>query len=70
MEIYDNEVYNGEQAGIFLHRSADDAKVYSEFSFGTRTTKERNYQGALAGFFYEVNTLDTACNRGSWVRDR
>ncbi|CAN0424315.1 unnamed protein product, partial [Hapterophycus canaliculatus] len=30
VEIYRNEVYNGDQAGIFLHRSTDDAKVYGE----------------------------------------
>lgn len=30
VEIYNNEVYDGDQAGIFLHRSSDDAKVYSE----------------------------------------
>lgn len=30
MEIYDNEVYDGGAAGIFLHRSSDSAKVYGE----------------------------------------
>lgn len=32
VEIYDNEVYDGgdEAVGIFLHRSTDDAVVYSE----------------------------------------
>ena len=35
VDIYDNEVYNGgaEAAGIFLHRSSDSAKVYSESFF-------------------------------------
>lgn len=32
VEIYDNEVYDGgdEAVGIFLHRSTDDAVVYSK----------------------------------------
>ncbi|CAM9753764.1 unnamed protein product, partial [Hapterophycus canaliculatus] len=31
VEIYRNEVYNGGQAGIFLHRSSDDAKVTDNY---------------------------------------
>lgn len=32
VKIFNNEVYDGgeDAAGIFLHRSSDDAKVYSE----------------------------------------
>ena len=32
LKIYDNEVYDGGKnaVGIFLHRSSDDAEVYSE----------------------------------------
>lgn len=28
VKIYGNKVYNGDEAGIFLHRSSDDAEVY------------------------------------------
>lgn len=27
---HDNEVFSGNKTGIYLHRSSDDAKVYSE----------------------------------------
>ena len=44
LKIYDNEVYNGGEnaVGIFLHRSSDDAEVYSECACACKPDRSRD----------------------------
>lgn len=49
VEIYNNEVYDGQQAGIFLHRSTDNAKVYSKSS--QKSTQTSTYAKAISHVF-------------------